>query len=863
MGKRALLIGSETFGLTGVNGDVELMAESLSDHGFEVTVKINDAATRAGILDAYEKLIADTPEGSTDPVVVYYSGHGGRDRFDDWQERQRRGEPSHLQYIVPIDMAATTESDYRGLLAQELSTLQARLSARTQNVTTILDCCHSATMSRGATQSRAASLTPKAAPRGFPMAGALPVLAQLGPAPDGWDMSNRLAVRIVACDPTQSAYERDSVLGGRHGALTEQLTIALRELDGRPVTWRWIGDRVRTRVSAEIPMQRPEVEGPGDRVAFSLETRSAAGAVPVTRKKSVLTIEPAGLFGAAQGDSFQLVDDAGTAVAKAEVTELSDDRAQLRPDPPLAEGAAELIAIPVRTASPRPVRLEVAEKVAKPLAEVIAASSLLRVLDDQRDAAEPAAAAIVGDGALTVLDGSGLPINRDGLSTDEAGCKSAVALAERVVKAERLRRLRSADAEAERERLVRVEFFEHDPAGRAARDLAGERFHPGDKISVGITNTADTPVYVGLFDIDLASRVVMLSQGEPSGWRIEPGETKVAGGDDGAELSWDPTIPDDEERLETLVVIAANKPQEFTLLETPKDAQTRRGAPLSELESLLAEAATGTRNWSAGVPTSGPPPRYSADTIDFFVSPDARIDVREPAFAITDLPPLSMRIAQPRGQVDAPSRVAVRLVALKVRNNKALFKAVVRVDALVITTQRDGQVIAQPFTFRFPGIQDGDLLPMDKLQLYLGDVHEFLDIAIWVNRDDTKGVDLAKLFEDAANDTTIQGALTAIGGLVLAAPQVAVAVGTVAAVATVVRVGSQLVQAAVGKEIGLYRTSFLAFEKFGVGRQPAEGLRQAQGIEFAYEIVDISGDGGTWGYAASTSTGTPEPIGTP
>jgi hypothetical protein len=64
-------------------------------------------------------------------------------------------------------------------------------------------------------------------------------------------------------------------------------------------------------------------------------------------------------------------------------------------------------------------------------------------------------------------------------------------------------------------------------------------------------------------------------------------------------------------------------------------------------------------------------------------------------------------------------------------------------------------------------------------------------------------------------------------------------VGVVAAVASLVRVGSALVQAAVGKEIGLYRTSFLAYEGFGLGRQPAEGLRRAQGIEFAYEIVDV------------------------
>ena len=58
------------------------------------------------------------------------------------------------------------------------------------------------------------------------------------------------------------------------------------------------------------------------------------------------------------------------------------------------------------------------------------------------------------------------------------------------------------------------------------------------------------------------------------------------------------------------------------------------------------------------------------------------------------------------------------------------------------------------------------------------------------------------------------------------------------AVATVVRVGAELVNAAVGKEIGLYRTSFLPFEQLGVGRHPADGLRRAQGIEFAFEVVD-------------------------
>ena len=106
----------------------------------------------------------------------------------------------------------------------------------------------------------------------------------------------------------------------------------------------------------------------------------------------------------------------------------------------------------------------------------------------------------------------------------------------------------------------------------------------------------------------------------------------------------------------------------------------------------------------------------------------------------------------PRGPVDAPSRAAVRLVALKVRDNKALFKAAVRVDALILTPSGDQQVIATPFTARFPGIADGDLLPADNLLIYHDDVNDFLDIAIWVNRDDAKGSDLAGLFEQAAHD---------------------------------------------------------------------------------------------------------------
>jgi hypothetical protein len=122
------------------------MAETLEDRGFEVRVLIDEDATRAGIIAAYEKLIDETPRGSTDPVVIYYTGHAGRTPLDGWEELERRGERSHLRYLVPFDMAASSETDFRGLLFEELSALERRLTARTENVTTILDCAHSGTV---------------------------------------------------------------------------------------------------------------------------------------------------------------------------------------------------------------------------------------------------------------------------------------------------------------------------------------------------------------------------------------------------------------------------------------------------------------------------------------------------------------------------------------------------------------------------------------------------------------------------------------------------------------------------------------------------------------------------------------------
>ena len=55
-------------------------------------------------------------------------------------------------------------------------------------------------------------------------------------------------------------------------------------------------------------------------------------------------------------------------------------------------------------------------------------------------------------------------------------------------------------------------------------------------------------MYVDLLDIDTAYNVKVLNADEPSGWRLQSGESKVVGGEAGVGLVWDDGVPDDGER---------------------------------------------------------------------------------------------------------------------------------------------------------------------------------------------------------------------------------------------------------------------------------------------------------------------------
>jgi uncharacterized caspase-like protein len=221
MTRKALLIGAQTQGLSGVLNDVTAMGLALAQRGFLVDRLVTPDATRERILDAYDELIARARPD--DAIVIYYSGHGGRLPAQDGPD---------LQFIVPDDYDDSAEDDFRGITGVEQSVLLSRLTDITHNVTVIHDCCHAAHMSRTGSRVRAL-IRPAPQQRRATYEAVSRHIARL--VGDGLPVHRRPlvgnphAVRVVACAPWESAYEstnRDSV---QMGLFTDALTRAMRD----------------------------------------------------------------------------------------------------------------------------------------------------------------------------------------------------------------------------------------------------------------------------------------------------------------------------------------------------------------------------------------------------------------------------------------------------------------------------------------------------------------------------------------------------------------------------------------------------------------------------------------------------------
>jgi len=124
-----------------------LMAGILRERfGFQhVTTLLDAQATREAILTAFDQLATDTNDG--DAVVIHYAGHGS-------QITDREGdEPSGLDStLMPVDTHGKwgTPEQNLDITDDEIHLKLLALGEKTNNITLIIDACHSGTITRDA-----------------------------------------------------------------------------------------------------------------------------------------------------------------------------------------------------------------------------------------------------------------------------------------------------------------------------------------------------------------------------------------------------------------------------------------------------------------------------------------------------------------------------------------------------------------------------------------------------------------------------------------------------------------------------------------------------------------------------------------
>jgi hypothetical protein len=620
MAKRALLVGCQTFGLRGVDADVALMAEVLARRGFEITTCTGDNATYQGILDHLDRLAAATSPG--DAVVASYSGHGSCEDLVDWSARQESGRRPFAQFIVPCDIAASTGEQFLGILSEELTLKQRLLTERTTNVTWMLDCCHSATMARSL------DLIPRAhtlAQRQIARDGIsvrLARLAETTPDNRGYE-SNPDAVRLVACGRDQAAFEGPSQrFGGHHGLLTESFAVALEQLGDQRVTWWRLIERIRHRITL-LSSQRPAVEGPVDRLLFELERRPIKDGVTILVDNGRATIGAAELFGIAIGDTYRVVDDAGEHRSEAEVVRVSGGQAELRLS--LDQSAGAFLGVPLKTTGPRrPVRIDIAGRGREELARRVAASSRIRVADEETDDRD-VLAFVRDDGGVVIDDVAGCRLRKDPVAADTAGLDLTVTRLELLAKAERLRDLAHEDRSETFAVPVRIQLYTHADGMKIERLPSGEHLKVGERITVVVENESEVPVYLWCLDIGASRCISLVTNGEPMGARLEPraraGSVREVWAESTPQLTWPPEVPSDGERPESFVFVLANRAQDLSGLQDSDQLSrsARRGLQREPLPGLLDELRTGTRE----APTDTAGFRYRVEVVNFSLVPNA------------------------------------------------------------------------------------------------------------------------------------------------------------------------------------------------------------------------------------------------
>ncbi|MFF8196486.1 caspase domain-containing protein [Streptomyces bobili] len=602
---RAVLIGAQTFDLTGVHTDVEVMHRVLGKHGFtDIRAHVKEEASYAGITQALRELCRDTRHG--DGVVVYFSGHGSL-----------RGD---LQYLVPFDIDQSTPTDFRGFLAAELTAVVRVLTRITPNVTCVLDCCHSGGAVREAAGESGRWRLKSVAPADVAYDDGLARAAAL---------AHRNAplvphvVRLAACQQNGSAFEAEVRPGaGRQGVFTAALADVLDTPAARQVPWSALITRVRDRVKQQHMLQWPDAGGPSGRLPFSLKESSEPERLPLVRRNGRFVVPGGALFGLHRKDSVRMVfphDDPWREPADREPGEREDTtvqatvdtmeggdavlrtepQADAAPDAPTGEAplpaglfTAELppgsYALPLRVHDRRFVCVDGDGTLADALRRRLADCPRLAEAHD----GQAFATVLLHNGTATVLNRDAVPF-REPLEATPSQVSRITGLLEDLARGDRVRALSDPEGPArlaaEAEFRFEIEAPAHSGIWRPMAQV-GEQLYEGDGYRVTVTNHSDEPQYFWVLGVGLSGRTALVTNDQPSGYRLEShgAAHRTTRTTKPIRITWPRDVPRLGPRRETVHLLVGDRPMDLNVLTS---VGPRRSADVTDpaLMPLLQE----------------------------------------------------------------------------------------------------------------------------------------------------------------------------------------------------------------------------------------------------------------------------------
>lgn len=637
---RALLIASPYNGLLGPTNDINVMTSVLDRKGFKLTECSGPDATRDTIKSAWSKLNQECSDN--DVVVIYYSGHGGlvrsplRATAASGQREDGEKAPWRYQFIVPIDYAETTKADFRGLLGVELSHLLRDTTQKTKNVTVILDCCHSGRMSRDP------SLGTRAVPRYIAeqqhqhIGEYVKSLREMGELEgETFLEGNPDAVRIVASNTSESAFEYKPASGPWIGAFTEALAQALEDADGQEVSWGTILNRVGQLVNIRFPQQHPHAEGPYARMPFSLKEAPrtlllrmegshamlSTGRVGGVREDNVYAIYP---FSSGAGDPR-------SQIATAFVTKVTGFKSLVH-----LEFNGEGKYIPAEGAK---AVLEQEALYEWPIEFPAAVDSLQLLVDRstylrRRNADDTASLAVIrqNGGIIELLNNKGIIISArmaQNANSVPQVADEIVTDAEELARGQHLLGLDCKRPEESLHHKIKIEFG-HVVEGNRGRIIPQDGtgyVTDGDHVYITLQNEGDNTIYISLFDVNVAGSISYLSPSSPMGIDLESGRSYTLGALDldmglpGLPVTWPEQVPRRWEVDERLVAVVTSSPVDIGYLgKSRKETELRWSgkAPGSQsnLEQLI-DTISSARQRPIGATPRSPSIRYDIIQIPF------------------------------------------------------------------------------------------------------------------------------------------------------------------------------------------------------------------------------------------------------